>query len=215
MDEIREASRTLLYLEPEPDDAFPFIIHHPFFSNNVVFDGAELFELMDDVDRARKPYEKLIDGAKSASDIFMCICAPYKMLWFSAVAPYISDPEEYAGLLKTCWTMEEWPSRDANVPMDEMVRLFEMADRSLLVPDWFPESMRVYRGVNRGGSPYGMSWTVARDIARWFADRFDGDGDVYELEVPRENVLAYIEERGENEVVVDTRGIESLVQLVC
>ena len=209
---VKDITRVLLYVEPECDERFPFIVHHPFFSNSISFDG-EMFDIFDDIDRARKPYDDMIDRADGLCSLLMLIRDPYKMLWFSMAAPSIGDPEQYADILKDCWVSEEWPNRDVNVDMDWMVRLFRGADRALMVPEWFPESMRVYRGVNMGGSPYGMSWTVVRDIARWFADRFGDDGEVYELEVPRENVLAYIEERGENEVVVDTRGIEHLIQL--
>lgn len=211
LESIKGVTMALLTVEPEPDDKWPMFVHHPFFEQSTMFDG-EWFELFDDVERARRPYVELVMAAQNVAEILVLIRDPYKMLWFKMAAQYIDDPEEYADVLKHCWISEEWPSRDANVSVDEIVELFGGAERSLMVPDGFPETLRVYRGVNRGGSPYGMSWTIVHATALWFANRYGHDGDVYELEVPREHILAYIEDRGENEVVVDARKLRDRVR---
>lgn len=209
LEAIKDATRALLYLDPEPDEKYPFLIHHPFFESDVAYDGQEFFPLFEDLDKARRPYEEMINGAASIPQLLVLVRDPYKMLWYSLVENFLG--EEHDDILVHCWICEEWPSRDVNVSLDEMVGFFQ---RSNLRPDWFPEKMRVYRGVCLDGSPYGMSWTIVEEVARRFASRFGEDGKVYELEVPCEAVLAYIEERGENEVVFDARKFKGEIREV-
>lgn len=65
---------------------------------------------------------------------------------------------------------------------------------------------KVYRGQRLG--PDGFSWTLDRKVAEKFA-RTGGlrekirDGVVLEKVVPREKILAYLVERGEDEVIID------------
>ena len=59
--------------------------------------------------------------------------------------------------------------------------------------------------VYRGGTPYGFSWTLSRENACWFANRFSivGFGQpVYALPINREDVIWYSDERGEEEIVL-------------
>lgn len=60
--------------------------------------------------------------------------------------------------------------------------------------------------VFRGTLPQwhrGMSWTRSMDIAVWFAKRFDRNGSVYECTAPPDAVLAMLDDRGEQEVILD------------
>lgn len=68
-------------------------------------------------------------------------------------------------------------------------------------------SFVVYRGASKlegtRRRAYGMSWTLERKTAEWFANRFTKDGIVHELHVEPRNVFCYAPERGEQEVVID------------
>lgn len=74
----------------------------------------------------------------------------------------------------------------------------------------------IWRGVNDPDDGRGISWTRDKDKAAWFAKRFarlngkDKTPAVFEATVFPENVLACFDGRGEQEVVVDPRGLRNL-----
>ena len=63
-----------------------------------------------------------------------------------------------------------------------------------------PQALHLYRG-----SEYkcGMSWTLDRSKAEWFADRFNTDGKVFELVINKSSTYGYFSDRGESEIVVN------------
>jgi len=66
--------------------------------------------------------------------------------------------------------------------------------------------VKIYRGQNTESTPYkkAFSWTIDINAAKFFATRFDPDnGKLYEAMIKIEDVLAYIDKRGESEVIVD------------
>jgi hypothetical protein len=71
-----------------------------------------------------------------------------------------------------------------------------------------PEELRVYRGQSARHLP-GMSWTADRDLARWFAVRLrPEEPTVLSGRVRRDNVLAYLTGRNENELVLLPEHVE-------
>lgn len=71
-------------------------------------------------------------------------------------------------------------------------------------------TIRVYRGQD-DGAPFGIAWTtdlaIAEKFARGAATRQDNRGGrVFEVNVPRDQVIAYITGRNESEVILDTVG---------
>lgn len=64
-----------------------------------------------------------------------------------------------------------------------------------------PDHITVYRGCeNRNKN--GMSYTLSRGKAEWFANRYSGNGEVIEREIPKKNVLFYTNRRLEQEIVI-------------
>lgn len=62
----------------------------------------------------------------------------------------------------------------------------------------------VYRGVGRHGEASGMSWTLKRETAEFFARRFGKNkGSVFTATIPTWGILAYLTGRDEEEIVVD------------
>ena len=76
-----------------------------------------------------------------------------------------------------------------------------------------PERVTVYRGVNAYSEPSGLSWTLDRERAEWFARRFperpDYPGLVFSYvitgRVLRGRIIALFNARQESEVVVFPR----------
>lgn len=63
-------------------------------------------------------------------------------------------------------------------------------------------ALTVYRGTTET-YPDGWSWTISKDKAEWFANRFGQEGHVIHGKIDKRQAIGYIAKRGESEVVVD------------
>ena len=66
-------------------------------------------------------------------------------------------------------------------------------------------NVKIYRGNASKSTPIdkAFSWTTNLDTAIFFATRFNTKGTVYGAKVKKEDILGYIEERGEFEIIVN------------
>lgn len=65
-----------------------------------------------------------------------------------------------------------------------------------------PDTLTIYRGYRGDGGHFGMSWTIDRGKAEWFARRFgDGEPFVATAIISKADVLAYFTR--ESEILVD------------
>ena len=70
----------------------------------------------------------------------------------------------------------------------------------------FPyESVTAYRG-SVTGNRRGLSWTVSREQAAWFLERWEdkelGGGTVFALEITKADILVYVEDKKKQEVIL-------------
>lgn len=110
------------------------------------------------------------------------------------------------------WSRSEYPERLADrelwvMAFDEVGYQvdFEVMERED-DPD-LPDPVTLWRGCTPDRVD-GMSWSLDRDRALWFANRWNGlkngDTGLYRIEIPHEFALARCTGRDENEVIVDT-----------
>lgn len=108
--------------------------------------------------------------------------------------------------------LDAWAGTRTNnveIPTWVLEDLFAHADRAVLrklAPLPHAGPFTLYRGV-AGHRPHrrvrGFSWTGSRDQAAWFARRFGlADPAVYRVTVGEEHVLAYSDDRQEDEYLV-------------
>lgn len=122
------------------------------------------------------------------------------------------------------WSNIEFPHQYGDMPLDLFRAVgfthdIEVADRPKKnahlhrasdILEW--KTAPIFRG-QRHGDPYGISWTLDRDMAIWFASRLRRAGEVPLLvsgTVARPRTLGYFTGRGEAEIVVapeDVTGI--------
>jgi hypothetical protein len=152
--------------------------------------------------------EDLIDAVlhRKYSKIVFLHERPYRVDAFTKIASDLPD-ETYWSLLASIWTdtenswqnLDEWrklfssnrPHRDRLMDRDEILAYNSLAD-----------TVKVYRGCEKGINENGISWTLKRDKAEWFSTRFSKDGVVLEKEVSKEDILAVFTGRNEFEVVI-------------
>lgn len=117
---------------------------------------------------------------------------------------------------------EVWLDFGIHGDVDAVVSLF--SDLSKKVPEAIvtederntladlPDIVRVYRGQifsDGQSAPTGMSWTLNEKVADWYAAPVPAIGEprgwVMSATIPKSAILALFLERGEQEVVIDTR----------
>ena len=134
---------------------------------------------------------------------------PYRLDAFLKIANELPD-EKYWSLLSSIWTdtenawqnLETWKSLfESNRPKREY--LMDWDERLAL--DSLADTVKVYRGCQKGINENGISWTLKRDKAEWFAKRFSKDGIVLEKEISKSDIIAVFTGRNEFEVIYKER----------
>ena len=138
---------------------------------------------------------------------------------FLEIIPRLTD-EEYWWLLRDVWTGEE----EVMPQMPNWLRLFEskrpgrehlMTDPERASLDTMPDVIQLWRGCGHDSAVRGMSWTTDKKMAKFFAGyacgprrhyltgRNDRTHIIVEATCRKIDVLAYITERQESEIVVN------------
>jgi len=100
--------------------------------------------------------------------------------------------------------------------------MFDFADRAKLLSAGEPlpdgDKFTVYRGVAGKGCKRrvrGFSWTLDYEKAEWFANRFNyfGDPAVFQATIDRADVLAYTNQRNEQEIICRPRSAKRIKSL--
>lgn len=61
----------------------------------------------------------------------------------------------------------------------------------------------IYRGITpKSNKINAMSWTKSQETAKWFANRFGGNGTILKKKVTMANVLDYLTDRNEEEILL-------------
>jgi len=78
-------------------------------------------------------------------------------------------------------------------------KIIIMDDEDKKIYDNLPDEVTIYRG-----SVYedGISWTLSKEKAEWFRDRFDEkDSKVFEKTIQKKDIIAYFNGRDEQEII--------------
>lgn len=190
---------------------------HPFTQVSIVGDSkGNMLNLTkrEDYDKWVRIMKDVICRSNDFSRIYYLITKPYKLVFMKYCKQYLSE-ELFAQYLGEAYTDEEFPSKDINVTRVELLRWFKSADKQYLMSkeDYeFYCNLRYplvcYRGVDNMKAKRGLSWTFDKEKAIWFGNRFGKEGILLRATVERERSLAYFNNRGENEIIVDTRKLK-------
>lgn len=217
MKKVREVAKQLLRMEIIQDKEFSFIIHHPFFNSpfaSCMFDmdteetTANITTKKGQIS-AVKSMEVQIDMMSTYQAFFIMINKPYLPLFFKLTKDYLSS-EDYSKFLANMWIMVEFSNSDKDIPPSDFVEIFRRANKKHLmeaseikVLKELPDKVTIYRGVKPNSSTKALSWSLNKETAQWFANRFEENGTVYQAKIRKEDILAFFDGRKEQEVVVD------------
>jgi hypothetical protein len=131
---------------------------------------------------------------------------PYRFNAFQEVQEHFQD-EQYWEFLSEIWTLSEniWQNRNGWIQLltsPRPGRQAFMTKEERAVYAKLPDVVRCYRGYMPFKNMNGISFTLSKEKAEWFANRWQNKGKVLILNVPKKKVFAYLAGRNEQELII-------------
>jgi hypothetical protein len=196
------------------DMSGPFpMFRHPFFTNT-----PSSFPLCNFWVRIKEAIAQEYRKNGEVAKVLMLYDGPFLIDGFRKEAKKLDDEQYWKGLAYVYTEQEQlWPLRRVlltffNSPRPKREALMDSKERK--VWEGLPQKVPIWRGF-RGDRGKGISWSVKREKAVWFANRFAKElPDLGALTlasgvVDKKDILAYFAGRGEAEVVVDPDRVKS------
>lgn len=220
IEQVKSVARALLMTEVYKTPYSPMVVQHPFTSSGFVAttkDGVmqllDITESEENLQAWQAFMRKQINSTDNAYEIYMMTNKPYSLTFLKYASPYLSKAD-FSKILADAWIRSENPNDDTNVSKSKLILMFKKADphdlmleSELQQYEELDEVVTVYRGVTSHNAKNikALSWTLDREKAEWFANRFNEDGTVYEAEIEKTHIFALFNGRNESEVVVDPK----------
>ena len=224
---VKQMAKLFLYFEPQKTKFSPAIISHPFTDSGITMckgeDGQapELLNILEDDDamvRWRQDKRAQIEAIREPSQMLALLTKPYYLTFLKYASPYLSQ-QDHSKYLASAWIMEEAPNGNRNFTVKQMAELFKQADPKAIMDaeeyaqfQQLPDTVTIYRGVTSFNAKRikALSWTLSKDTAEWFANRFGEKGTVYQAQIKKEHILALFNGRNESEVIVDPKYLNGI-----
>jgi len=177
----------------------PLVYQVPLWSNG----SANAYYL-----QKKKDLEKAI-AEKNFNQIIYLHERPYRLQAFIQIAPQLSDTK-YWSILSGIWTdtenqwqnLEQWKEL---LSANRSSRHYLMDESEVQLLNSLPEFVKIYRGCVKGLNEDGLSWTLDKAKAEFFANRFSKEGIILEREIPKSEIIAVLLGRGESEVICEVK----------
>lgn len=155
-------------------------------------------------EQKKQDLEKAIAEKKYSQIVFLHE-RPYRLDAFVQITKELPD-DKYWSLLASIWTDTEngWQNLDtwrALFSSNRPGRGHLMDADEHLTLRYLPDTVEIYRGCEKGVNEDGISWTLNRDKAEFFANRFTKQGIVLTKQINKSDIIAVFNGRGEAEVI--------------
>jgi len=173
----------------------PLVYQVPFFSNG----SANAY-----YEQKRNAVEKAT-GDKNYKQFVWLFERPYRVEAFIKIADKLSDTD-YWKLLSDIWVdtenqhayIKEWKKLLGSKRSNRHYMMVEEEDNILRS---LADEVSIYRGCQKGLNEDGLSWTLDKSKAKFFANRFGKKGIILERKIPKSDIVAVLTGRGEYEVI--------------
>ena len=156
-------------------------------------------------------YEHKVKGVKDAlannkySSYIFLHERPYRLDAFTLIQSKLSDTQ-YWSLLSDIWTDTENQWQGLNkwkqlLSSNRPSRHYLMNKEEFNLLQSLPDEVTIYRGCQAGINENGLSWSLNKKKAEFFANRFGKEGIILERKIPKSNIIAFLNGRGETEVI--------------
>lgn len=231
LEAIKAVAVSMLYVDPVPvPKLFDMVVHHPYFTHPWIQSVSEHFDVFDyrtepeKFMQWREDMKKMILGFDNVNRILLTLNSAYLMNFLRLTYTYFHNNKELADALRFCWTYQEFPNwTERGRPLLTIRKMFRLTRNYIMTPDEqrvydeLPNKVTVYRGQSHQGRYYNaLSWTLDGEKAMWFANRFHSEtnqGTTYKAVIDKKYIYAYLDERGESEVILDFTKLENIERL--
>tara|TARA_R110000765_G_scaffold215100_1_gene319955 strand:+ start:1173 stop:1919 length:747 start_codon:yes stop_codon:yes gene_type:complete len=154
--------------------------------------------------------------------VFMLIEKPFRLNWLEENIDLIEDNKKYYDFLKDAYMLTEFPMSSFTFYSD-LLELFYAKDYPKLMMNKdelkllnsLPNEVKIWRGVKVDDvldiENIGLSFTLNKDKAIWFAKRFSQEGvsqpTLIEAVVKKKFILSIFLDRNEDEVIVNPEDV--------
>lgn len=225
IEEIKIKAKTLLYLEMQRTSCFPLVVAHPFFESPILFDGKDMFNALEEIEKYEKYkkdfYKHMILICESVEEIMHLIRKPYRLFFLKYLLENKTITlKECGNLLAETWSEIEVINNDSNVSKSKVLKYIKNADKNILMNNKeieiynnFADEIIIYRGCKDKKYLKGISWTLDKGKAEWFSKRFVADGIIYKGKIKKKDIIGYIDNRNEKEVICDYNKIYDIEEI--
>jgi hypothetical protein len=131
---------------------------------------------------------------------------PYRIQAFLNVREKLKD-KDYWETLGDIWRDSEniWQNKMlwlALLSADRKQKEYFMNDEDRRFLKLLPKEITIYRGYIKNKNKSGYSYTLNKEKAKWFANRFGKNGLIETRTINKSDVFAYTNQRGENEIII-------------
>lgn len=166
-------------------------------------DTQEIFDSLrvkSTIEHMEELHKKCIE-TKDYDRLFIYIDKPYRFYWYEKLFDDIPDENKYEIFLDI-YSGSEYGFNTLDRDFIEEIFKYKKEPTNIPCED---DILTIYRGEASMSTSYkeAFSWTLDKDVARWFANRFNsGKAVVYKANVKKEDILEYLDDRNEAEVLV-------------
>lgn len=212
LQKIREIAISLLYIEMCETELSPLIVSHPYFDSAYLPQkNGEVLNVLEEpsaIEYIRNIRRRQLEKG-DVNRIISLINKPYRLFYVKCCWDYMSDKDR-AETLKFAWITSENTNHDVNVNHHDIQKMFREVKKEYFMNELdfekymdLSDEFIVYRGVQHNATEDGFSWTLSKEKAEWFASRFSNHGKVIERKVQKKDVFAYIDDLGEQEIILN------------
>jgi hypothetical protein len=108
-----------------------------------------------------------------------------------------------------------YSSSEYGFEIDEEI-LMNIKELFALQKNDLPEELTLYRGETSRSTHYtdALSWSLKKKTAEFFARRFKSEGTIYACKVKKEDIINYITDRDEDEILVSSDYIYDVNEII-
>lgn len=222
LEKAKNVALYMLNMDYEKAEEFGgLFITHPFFNSIYIVDKEGIFNLEECPERFEEVKNRLrshIDKCESIRDVMAMILKPNKIPFLFLLSKCNVPANICGNLLGSVWcSLENNDTQDPQIKRAMRTWLLAankdcfMSEEELEILESLPDDIEIFRGSQLDEPTDGFCWSLSKDVAEWFANRFEPENPVvYTAHVSKKDVLAYIDAAQEQEIVVDYKKLKDI-----
>lgn len=154
--------------------------------------------------KQRKLYIEKALKMEDFSKILFLMDKPYRLEVYKQIFEEIPNEDKYKIFIDLYVNAEYGFSNISESFLNEILKYKPKIDLSDL-----DDEIIIYRGegLKSNKKEKALSWTTDIKVARFFANRFNNNGRVYKGKVKKENIIDFLRDRSESEILVQYKYI--------